>query len=273
MPTQTPDVSCVIPTYKRPTELAEAIDSVLRQGRVSAEVIVVDDCGDRSARWVESAYSSDPVRYIPNPVPSKGRPSLVRNIGWPMAAGRYIHFMDDDDIVPEGHYGRVVDAFSNAPGVAVVFGRVQPFGIDGSALERESKYFDTAKRRSLQLRKLGTRVGFSAWLNFNAAFLVGGSAVVRRECVEAIGGFNPSIQLVEDVDFVARSIRWGGAEMLDEVALHYRIHSSLMHDSSDKTERLHRAYRVMHADYRQKHGLAEFAAMKVLARTLEALPC
>lgn len=273
MTNPTPDISVIIPTFRRPAELAETVNSALAQEGVHVEVIVVDDCPDRSAQWIEQKYDPAQVRYVPNPAPSRGKPSIVRNLGWPLAQGRFFHFVDDDDIVPKGHYARAVDAFAKNPDVAVVFGIIKPFGTDAKALEYEISFFERGRRRARQLRWLGSRFGLSSWLFFNNSFLVGGSAVVRRECVEAIGGFQDDIQLVEDVDFVARAIRWGGATILDDVSLHYRIHASLMHDTSDKNARLERGYRLMHEQYKRRYGTIEYLTMKVFARTLGTLPC
>lgn len=268
-----PVISVIIPTFRRPGPLREAIDSVLKQSPVAVEVVVVDDCPDRSAQWLETEYAGRPVLYLANPTPSGGRPAIVRNYGWPRSKGQFLHFLDDDDIVPEGHYARVLEAFGRNPGVSVVFGTIEPFGTDPNVLKKEIAFFDLGRRRARQLRLLGSRLGFSSWLFFNNSFLVGGSSVVRRECVEAIGGQIDDIRLLEDVDFVARAIRWGGAAMIDDVSLHYRIHASLMHDASDKQARLVRGYKFMHEHYKRRYGSIEYFAMKIFARSIRGLPC
>jgi len=154
-----------------------------------------------------------------------------------------------------------------------VFGVIEPFGTDPNVLKSERAFFDLGRRRAQQLRRLGSRFGFSSWLFFNNSFLVGGSSVVRRACVEAIGGQTDNIRLLEDIDFVARAIRWGGAAMIDDVSLHYRIHASLMHDASDKEARLVRGYKLMHEQYKRRYGPIEYFTMKVFARSIRGLPC
>ena len=261
-----PDISVVIPTYRRPHQLAEALNSVFATTTLDIEVIVVDDCPDGSARDVVQRMNSDAVRYLRNPHPTGGNPSVVRNLGWPLAKGRFVHFLDDDDIVPEGHYARAVQALTQNPNVGVVFGRVAPFGdVD---LKHETEYFDTAYRRARLLSYFGNRIAYSAWLTFSNAFIACSSAMVRRSCLAPLKGFDENVRLVEDVDFLSRAIRRYGAIRLDEVSIHYRIGPSLMHNNDDKAEALKHAYGVMHRRYRQEWGQVNFLSMKAAAVAL-----
>jgi glycosyltransferase involved in cell wall biosynthesis len=268
-----PDISVIIPTYQRPQLLVHALDSALGQRGAAIEIIVVDDCPDHSAAQVIAAYSGQNVRYIANTKPSGGHPAIVRNLGWSQATGRYLHFLDDDDIVPEGHYERVLAAFSRAPKVGTVFGRIKPFGDDLGALAPEETYFILAERRASQLRWLGDWIGFSSWLLCKSTFLVCSSAVVSRDCVSRIGGFNTEMEINEDVDFLGRAIRCAGAIKLHETAIYYRIHSSLMHGGPDKHIKFVRSYRLMQDRYALEHGKLELLALKILASLVEKLPC
>src|SRR5579863_4056039 len=94
------DTSVVIPTYRRPEDLARAIGSVLAQAGVSAsvEIVVVDNDPDGSAQpTVEAiaARSGLPIRYV-----HERRPGIshARNTGVAQAAGRYLAFLDDDEV-------------------------------------------------------------------------------------------------------------------------------------------------------------------------------
>jgi len=91
-----PLVSVVIPTYNRAALLAQAIDSVLAQTFADYEVIVVDDGStDRTAAVVE-AVADRRVSLIS--LPHSGLPARVRNAGIKRARGRYIAFLDSDDL-------------------------------------------------------------------------------------------------------------------------------------------------------------------------------
>jgi glycosyltransferase involved in cell wall biosynthesis len=117
------DISVVIPTFRRPKELAETLASVLNQAGVSIEALVVDDSPEGSAQEVVSDARDRRVRYLRNPELTGGLPSIVRNLGWPLAQGTFVHFLDDDDLVPEGHYAAVKAAFAQHRDVGVLFGQ------------------------------------------------------------------------------------------------------------------------------------------------------
>src|SRR5262249_9697815 len=97
-----PDISVVIPTFRRPRELVDAVHSALAQTGFSIEVLVVDDSPEGSAREAIAALDDPRVSYLKRSVPSGGSPALVRNDGWPRTSGRFVHFLDDDDRVAPG---------------------------------------------------------------------------------------------------------------------------------------------------------------------------
>ena len=106
--------------------------------------------------------------------------------------------------------------------------------------------------------------------------LVCGAALIRRDCVEHLGGFDPEIRLAEDVEFFGRAMREVGACFLDRAALHYRIGSpSSMHNPTKSEREIQDALegpRRMTAKYRNEHGRLEFYVMKGLSR-LVLTPC
>jgi glycosyltransferase involved in cell wall biosynthesis len=261
------DVSVIIPTYRRPVELMQALASVLCQKGVTTEVLVVDDSPEGLAETAVNSIGDGRVTYMRNPVPSGGLPSVVRNLAWPHARGAFVHFLDDDDLVPEGHYAAVKQAFDCGSEVGVVFGRIEPFGEVTADVEHERRYFEDARRRAVACKLFGRRWGFTARMFFDATLLVCSAAVVRRECISAIGGFDPALRVNEDVDFYARVIRRFGARFMDRVCVHRRVGPSLIHQPNvDRL--LEESYSHIHANYRATWGAAEFLAMKGFARTV-----
>jgi glycosyltransferase involved in cell wall biosynthesis len=263
----TVQVSTIIPTFRRPRELEEAVRSVLAQQDVDLEVWVIDDSPEGSAREVVERLARQNVHYLTMPVPSGGRPGAVRNHALPHARGTYLHFLDDDDLVPRGHYRRAVAALDLRPEVGALFGRVAPFGTDESKLDHEHAFFNQACKRARFCQQLGVRWGFAAVQSFLSTMLVCSAGVMRRASVEAVGGFDPEVRLVEDVDLYARLFQRFDVHYLDEVTVHYRIGDSLM-QSRPNNDAIVESYRRMHKRYQDELGTFRFLVLKAMARTL-----
>jgi GT2 family glycosyltransferase len=256
-----PDVSVVIPTYKREREVVLAVRSALAQPAVSLEVIVLDDTADGTARAAVESIHDPRVRYIVRPVPSRGVPALVRNDGAAVAQGTFFHFLDDDDRLVDGALAAMVGALERS-GAGVGIGYVLPFGDHAEVLAQQRRYFERARKWARTRR---TRFDMTSFLLFRTTLLVNSACIVRRECFERAGGYDPNVFRCEDVDFYLRAIRACGFAYVDRPVLHYRTgQSSLMHDLVDNSK-VSESYRVIHTKYRRAHGVAEFYALKALA--------
>jgi glycosyltransferase involved in cell wall biosynthesis len=109
-------VSVIIPTYYRNGRLTEAIESVLRQDYPTC-IIVVDDSGENHAESVTSKYPE--VEYIA--LDRNRGQNTALNKGLQEASGKYIQFLDDDDILLEGKLKRQIDVFKNDSETGVVY--------------------------------------------------------------------------------------------------------------------------------------------------------
>jgi glycosyltransferase involved in cell wall biosynthesis len=93
------DVSVVTPVYNSSGTLARALASVYGQSLLPREIIVVDDGSadwEESRRIAASCPASIAVRFIP--LEKNQGPSCARNAGIAAAEGRYLAFLDADDI-------------------------------------------------------------------------------------------------------------------------------------------------------------------------------
>jgi len=176
-------------TYRRPPSVVnEAIQSILNQRGVTLELIVVDDCPNGSAEEIVSRVGDPRVRYVRNPKPSNGRPAIPRNVGWPLTGGEIIHFADNDDLVPEGLYADAMAEFCRFPKIGVMFGSIEAFGEPSEQLADEKALFTRAAQRASRLQEFGIARIFVANLLFRDILFVGGSSLIRRRCVVALGG-------------------------------------------------------------------------------------
>lgn len=122
--TRRPELSIIIPTYRRPEKLFRALSSVNESISHAHEVIVIDDCPDGSAFEVSLKFK---VRYVNKGGAQRGQ-SASRNIGISMARGNYLCFLDDDDFLMPKGIDRLLDAGSEYGDI--VFGDYQAFNFE-----------------------------------------------------------------------------------------------------------------------------------------------
>lgn len=113
-----PLVSVVIPVYNGERFIVKTIRSVLEQTYKEVEVIVVDDASsDRTEEKVRS-FTSERVKYV-GLAENRGVAN-ARNVGTKMAQGKYLCFLDADDLWRPEKLSRQID-FMERTGAAFSF--------------------------------------------------------------------------------------------------------------------------------------------------------
>jgi glycosyltransferase involved in cell wall biosynthesis len=123
-----PEFSVIIPTFGRPAFLSEAVDSVLKQTLGDFECLVVDDSSPQAPR-----IPDDPrIRLLRRP--KNGGPAAARNTGIAEATGRYIAFLDDDDVWLPTRLTNAFAAHRRAPVVSCWQSTVGSTGVPGGRM-------------------------------------------------------------------------------------------------------------------------------------------
>lgn len=130
-------VSIITPCFNSEHYLAQTIGSVLNQTYHNWEMLVVDDCStDGTADIVLQYAKDDPrIKYFKTVNPS-GSPTLPRNIGIENATGRYIAFLDSDDLWLPTKLEEQVKTLVANPNAAVVFSCYDKINEKGEQLGR-----------------------------------------------------------------------------------------------------------------------------------------
>lgn len=114
-----PLVSIIIPTYNRADLIIETLESVKSQTYNNWECIVVDDeygSGDETEQIVNDIIKSDNrISYYKRNREPKGAPTC-RNIGFDQSKGKYIIFLDSDDLMADFCIERRIKYFEQNPG-------------------------------------------------------------------------------------------------------------------------------------------------------------
>lgn len=184
------DISVVIPAHNEEKFIEACLDALIRysKGRYS-EIIVVDNASDD--RTAELARR-DTVRVVRED--HKGL-SNARERGRKEASGEFIAFIDADCRLGEGWFELAQEAFRDHPDVVCISGPV--------------RYFDAPVWLDLLLQGLWW---FAAPLTYRAVgyMVCGGHFVVRRNALEAIGGFDPTVEFYGEDTQIARRLATRG---------------------------------------------------------------
>ncbi len=113
--------SIIMPCHNGAKYIADSIRSVIAQTYTDWELLVVDDCStDDSVEIVQQLASKDSrIKLLQTEQPS-GSPTLPRNIGIENAQGRFIAFLDCDDMWLPAKLKNQLPLFENER-TAVVF--------------------------------------------------------------------------------------------------------------------------------------------------------
>lgn len=95
-----PYFSIILPTYNRASWLPRTIQSVIDQSEPDFELLVIDDGSTDETREVVKAIDDPRIKYHYQDNAERG---AARNKGVQMACGKYVHFLDSDDVFFDGH--------------------------------------------------------------------------------------------------------------------------------------------------------------------------
>jgi glycosyltransferase involved in cell wall biosynthesis len=188
------DVSVCITCYNEAEYIGSAIRSVLQQtaiGRIK-EIIVVDDGStDESGRRIRELATED-ARLIHVTQQNQGLPA-ARNLAMRRATGRYIAFLDGDDLWAPGKTALQLASFKD-PAIGLVY----------------SDYLDFQTNRAADgmlicVRRFSGR-GHDLVREFfvHDGPIIPSSVIIRRGVFQVIGGFDVRYRIGEDADYWIR---------------------------------------------------------------------
>ena len=230
-----PIVSVVIPTYNREKMLPAAIKSVLDQSLANIEIIVVDDGSTDDTQNVLSAYTGK-IKYI---VTENKGPAHARNVGMKAATGKYIAFLDSDDVYRPDKLELQVEIMMSHPEVGMVY-------TESSAADKNGVFEELHLRT---FNKIYDRKGWTyddifsdketiTFKNKDIQYYSGElfqyvlmdplifvtTIMFPREILEKVGHQNETIRLAHDYEFTARICKYFKVAFLDTPTYVYFYH-------------------------------------------------
>lgn len=188
-------LAAVVPSRNGMPWVVDAVRSALEQQDPPDEVIVVDDdSGDGTAAALESAFGSA-VTLVRGRF---GSAAAARNAGWRAARAPWIGFLDADDLWFPEKTRVAAAALDGRSAVAWFFSDGAFRTLDG---ELHASWLQTYADLSEPY------VGQPVAELFEVNFVLTSSVVVRRDALEALGGFDERLSHAEDLDLWIRLAR------------------------------------------------------------------
>ncbi len=202
-------VSVIIPTFERPQQTLEAIDSVLNQSYKNFEIIVIDDgSSEKSFNELRKLTSNRDIQLLQ--IDHSSHPGVVRNSGVKAAKGDWLAFLDSDDRWHSEKLAIQVKLArkSGCEAIATV-GRL-------SALGGKEEFLNLQAPKKLTKLRLLRR-----------NWIITSSVLLRRELYERVGGMGESLTVRGAEDYstwlkVSSSTDW---HIIKEPLVVYSEHS------------------------------------------------
>ncbi len=181
-------LTVVIPALNEAERLPVLLDALGRQTRPADRVVVADAGSTDGTREIAEAHGATVVEG--------GMPGVGRNAGARASTGDLLLFLDADDVLDDDFIAAAVEEFEDR-GLSVATTLIEP-------IERDPAYVFACEVVNLYIDVM----------QYVSPHAGGFCIMVRRDVHEAIGGFDETLALAEDHDYVQRAARQGKFRVL-----------------------------------------------------------
>jgi glycosyltransferase involved in cell wall biosynthesis len=240
-----PKVSVLMPCHNASTWVAQAVESCLHQ-QVEVEIIAVDDGSTDGTGEVLRSFGP-PVTVLSGP--RQGAPT-ARNIAYEASTAPFIQYLDADDVILPGKF-RAQLSFLKMTSVDAVYGDWRYCFEEGRShrlgpIQRTGPQHDPVEAL------------LDDW------WMPAMVPLYRREAVAASGGWDPSISVGQDHDFLL-SVVIAGGRLAYQPGCHslYRRHSTVTVSRADPVQWLAGRVAVLEKAERTLHRADALASQRV----------
>jgi glycosyltransferase involved in cell wall biosynthesis len=215
-----PLVTVIVNLYNGEATLAEAMESVLAQTFSDWELLIWDDCSTDGSPAIVRQMEDARISYVRNEtrVPlGQARQSAIH-----LARGKWIAFLDQDDLWLPDKLERQLSVGREKPDAALIYGRTVRFYSGGNKRD-----YDQAHEYEL----LPEGEIFSS-LFADSCYIAMSSAMFRRTAIESVGGIPASIMIIPDYYLYTAVARHFPAAAVQQVVCLYRMHPANTSENS-----------------------------------------
>lgn len=190
---ETPLVSIIIPLHNYELFISFTLDCVLGQQYDNIEVIIVDDGSiDGGAKVVEKyLLTSSKIKYF---YQHNAGPSAARNLGLLKACGKYLLFLDADDLISSAMITHHVAAMENDLNLGISYGEAYFF----SSKQPEALFKTLTLTMEAWMPKLSGDAFESLKTLIKGNIMPINAALIRKSSLELTGDFDASLINMED---------------------------------------------------------------------------
>lgn len=255
-------VSIIMPVYNVECYIRDSLESVLRQTYKNIELIVVDDGSkDNSIYFAEQILLKSTISYHIIKQQNEGQGN-ARNTGMRHSSGKWIYFLDSDDIITDNAIERLVEV-GETKKVDLVFSLFKEIHSLDEVYRRYNKgVLKIFNAEELQLE----------FLKRNYVVLAPGT-LFRKDILELNGLFYEKIPWSEDQQFIWRvlyNIQTAG--FVQEPLYHYLRHKdSIM--SATKVKAMIKSYPIickLEEYYKENEIIGEYIVARWVMGTLNS---
>lgn len=206
-------VSVVIPTFNRSKWLGEAIESVEAQTFRNYEIIIVDDGSTEDIPgYINSKFPGNSFIFIRNDDVSS--PGAARNKGAALANGKYLSFLDSDDIWLPKKLEKQVDLLERSLSIGAGFagGACQYMTSTGEPVMQPSYPPKSAEYKDFicRIKMPGS----------------GSNNLILKSAFDEVGGFREDLQRAEDKELWLKLLKNYKIVYVQDIISTIRIHDT-----------------------------------------------
>ncbi len=210
-----PKVSIVIPTYNYGCYIEAAINSVLNQRYKNIEILVVDDGSTDDTQSRLEQYQNDSRLNVI--VQSNQGAAAARNRGIKASTGAFIAFLDADDIYRPDNIAVKVSFLTAHQEFAWCYS-------NWAWVDKEGRTIRFGNEPDMSLAHLRANGNILHWV-LQGYKLQTNVFLFRRETLDAVGGFDESLTVLEDHDLYLRTAADFPIGYVDDVLLEIYQHA------------------------------------------------
>lgn len=217
-------ISVIIPTYNRPKMLNRALNSVINQKYDNMEILIIDDSNKKEEKIKNQKLiekiNNEKIIYLQTAGSEGG--GKARNIGIENSKGKYIAFLDDDDIWLNNKLKKQMKKFKMDNSICAVY-----------------CIYDVHNKKGKIIRKIRHRNKGNIYKKLLNSFCISetSSIIIKKEALEKINGFDTSLIANQEYDLYIRLSEHCNFDFVDEILI-TKIESEEERISSDFNKKI-----------------------------------